>query len=185
MSTATIDLIKQVAKRKTSSAKDETPAVSLPDLAPQIRQFTEWARQIKDLEAQRAALKADLLAAIEPHRIALARSKGEYIGSIRVNGLLYVTQNNGQKNWSEDEVSAARAAFGDQFETYFKDTYSVSVDVTALPPDLFAALIAAGAVIEQKTTTTKQLHIDRTLRPEIQQMADAVPAASPTCYFKE
>lgn len=180
-----LEFARSRAKRKASAEKDKTPEFSIPDLEAQCRQFSDLSRALKDLEAQRRALAADLMAAVEPLRLAHARKTGAYAGSVRVNGLLYVTCNNTQKAFKQEECDEVARVFGDLYPTYLKESFFIVVDIAQVPIELQMQLEAVGAEIKVETHSTKQLHTDRTMSPDIAALADQCPMLAPIAYFKE
>ncbi|HEY3319859.1 MAG TPA: hypothetical protein VGP72_05210 [Planctomycetota bacterium] len=177
------DMLAAVAKPKAPAASEKMPVVARAELAPMAKKLAQTLAQLKDLEAQKAMLVADLMPAAEHARADLARQRGENLSSIRFCGLTYQTQCR-YADVKPELAARIKAAHAELFATYFREQYAVNIDVGKLTPQLLQNLIAAGAEVTVTVQPTKQFHEDRTLRPDVAVVAASLPDIKPVAFFR-
>jgi hypothetical protein len=185
--------IKIVGARRRASAesKDEAPLLDDAQLvrlrqsgvAEKATDLAALNRQIKDLETRKKLLVFDIVSQVDPERIAFCRARNAYHGSVKLNGLTYISYHNQAKNYDDGEVAECKLAFGPLYDTYFRDIYSIATPPDVLSPELVAAITAAGGVVEFVTKAQKQLEADRALVPAVFEACKAA-RIFPVAYLK-
>lgn len=178
-------MLNQLAKPKAEApSSSKTPALRVQSLADACAEYADVHRLIKDAEARKAMLAADIMALAEPQRVELSRAKGECLSSVKINNLTYIVQSKYPEVRKPELVAAIEATFGDDTPLYFKKQFSVSIDATKLTPEVLQALTTLGAEVTWTLQATKQFHEDRTMRPEIAAKAATLPDVKPTAFFR-
>lgn len=165
---ATLSPIAARAKRKVAAKDSEKPPMlTAPAALALTTEYAAVCQSIKDLEATKDRLKADLIGIVEPLRAAHCQSA--FAGTVKVNSTLqYVTYHNGQKRYDEAALEVMRAVFADKFSEYTQDVYELkAADCTKLTEEQMDQLAAMGVEIMVSTGTTKQLYIAATLDASI------------------
>ncbi len=204
-------LLKSLVKPKPQSKdREKTPSLTRPDLKDKTQELQLVLTQLKDLEAMKASLAADLAPVAEDGRVEHSRRDGECHSSIKLNGLLFVSQNKYAEVRTPEIVAKVERTFGPLFSRYFGRYYSVKVEVGKLPPeillelftnayqpcytvdvdvdklstDTLAALQKTGAEVTLTHKVAAAYHEDRTMNPELGAMAAQVPEVKPVSFFR-
>lgn len=177
-------LLKSVATAKPQAkAGDGPPLFRLEEQAADLSRLLELKRQMKDLEAEVKMLESDLKPAAELLRMQASQLRGENLSSIKVNGVAYRTQFRYSPVTDAELVQRIESAAWVEAGTYFKEKYSIEVDVTQLDDAVVEALLAQGAVFHTVFEATRQFHDDRTLRADVAEL-DVGPL-KPVAFFQE
>ncbi len=193
MTTATLSRAERLAAMEApkpkASSKKTVAAFERPELKDKTRRYAELIQMGKDIEAEKGLIRADLLAPAETLRIEESRKLGALQNSVIINGLSYVTQRKYTPLANTTEhptrINDIKQKFGALSGRYFREVYTIGIDIDKLSDELLDALAAAGAVTTRTLIPTEAYHADRILKPEVEALAATEPDVKFVAYFQD
>lgn len=164
-SQSALDIL-DAAPAAKSAKKSDLPRVALPPAAAgAVTRFIALHRQLTDLDAQKAAAKADIVAAAEPARRQLCQA-GAFHPSVRLHPSLIYTAANRYSAIPAAEEPSLKSTFGDDFTLYFTLDRQLALDIPKLTasadPDVkkaLSVLVSSGiATVKRTYIPTERYH---------------------------
>lgn len=169
-------------------AKGKTPEVSAPDYMAKARRWSDVNRQLKDLEAEKKQLTAELGPLADAQRVGISRQRGEMLSSVKWNGVTWVVQARFSEIKDPETFNAAQKLEADAkvaVGSYFKTMYTMEADPTQLPGELLTAMAQAGVKFSKVMRPTAAYLADMTLKPDVAALAAALPTVKPVSFFRD
>jgi hypothetical protein len=175
-----LSLIAGMATTTKKKGKSDKPEICDPSLDGVIDEFIVRKSEAETAEALRDAAAQQIISTVRPQRLTCCQQLGKVVASVSVNSKLTFTQTCRYSAVPEERGDAMAAAFGPEFDRYFKPTFTITLKPTsanneAVLNELIARLspefFAANFDVKRQLLVQEAFHNSFSVNPAVQAIA--------------